>query len=354
MNRFLRDIAAFSASERRGVFVLLIILIILWVIGYYFPAHVISDKWNDPPDSVREFILSNFQKHSENENIKTFDPNTVSKKELKNMHLPTRIIRNILSYRKAGGVYHNINDLRKIYGMTDTLFEKLKDVVIIKEIKTKRNKKSYHNYKVRPLHKFNPQTFSFNKLINAGVNPKAAYGIVRYRDAGGVYTKKSDLKKVFAIKEKYYQKIKPYIEISKTDTLNKLIPLNIELNSASFSELKKIKISPFAIKRVINYRKRLGGYYDKHQLYEIFNLDSASISKILNNTFIDPLKIKKINIQKCTLRKLAEHPYLNYKKAKTIIRYRNFVKKIDNLLELVNSKVLKASDTLKLTHYLRF
>ena len=344
---------AFSASERRGVIVLILILIIISVVGYYFPAHIISNKWIAPPDSVKQFILSNFQEHNENVSLHTFDPNTVTKVQLDNLHLPPKIVRNILSYRKSGGVYNDINDLKKIYGMTDSLFLKLKNIVVF-ESKVKGNIKSQRTQKKKRLKKFDPQTFSFNKLINAGINPKVAYGIIKYREAGGVFIKKSDLKKIFAIKEKYYQTIEPYIEISRLDTLIKKALPTIELNSATKQMFKQLRISPFAIQKVINYRKRIGGYYDKQQLNEIFNLDSVSIQKICRYSVIDTSKILKIDIQKCTLRQLAEHPYLNYEKAKTIIRYRNFVKHIDNLLELVNSKVIAPSDTLKLRYYIKF
>ena len=55
-----------------------------------------------------------------------FDPNTANKVELTKLGLPKRVVNTIDNYRKKGGHFFKVADLKKIYGLQSQDFERLK------------------------------------------------------------------------------------------------------------------------------------------------------------------------------------------------------------------------------------
>lgn len=58
-----------------------------------------------------------------------FNPNTISENELHLLGLPERVTKTILMFRSKGGTFRKVEDLSKLYGMTDAAFEKLKPYI---------------------------------------------------------------------------------------------------------------------------------------------------------------------------------------------------------------------------------
>ncbi len=54
-----------------------------------------------------------------------FDPNTVSREDLKRLGLSAKAINIMMNYRKKGGTFRKREDLSKIYGITEDDFERL-------------------------------------------------------------------------------------------------------------------------------------------------------------------------------------------------------------------------------------
>ena len=75
-----------------------------------------------------------------------FDPNTISELGLDSLNLPDFVKGNIINYRKANGRFKEVADLRKIYGMNDSIFNVVEKYIIIsmpekKAEKTKNSKR---------------------------------------------------------------------------------------------------------------------------------------------------------------------------------------------------------------------
>lgn len=86
----------------------------------------------------------------------------------------------------------------------------------------------------------------------------------------------------------------------------------LELNSADSLSLIQIKgIGPYYARRILNFRKRLGGFYDVNQLKELnmtyFNVDSSAIYLKAN-----PALICKKDLQALSFKEILKHPYLEY------------------------------------------
>jgi len=99
--------------------------------------------------------------------------------------------------------------------------------------------------------------------------------------------------------------------------------VKIELNSADTSKLKElVGIGSAFARRIVNYRQRLGGFYRKEQLLEVFGLDTAQYAEIQQQVSVDTLGIKKIHINKVSFEGLQRFPYLSYKQMNALIRFR--------------------------------
>ncbi len=197
------------------------------------------------------------------------------------------------------------------------------------------------------LHPFNPNTQSPEKWKELGLSPKQITTITHYQEKGGKFFKKEDLKKIYGISESLYLQLEPFIQLPekekrdnfesnwdkhKGDSLNKRqtfaqkqeTPQQVELNSADTAELKAIKgIGSAFAKRILNYREKLGGFLSFKQLYEVWGVDTETVSKIIPQLTLNTAMVRKIPINHCNVSDLKKHPYLNYNIANNIVLYRD-------------------------------
>ena len=176
---------------------------------------------------------------------------------------------------------------------------------------------------------FNPNTLADKGWLALGL-PSTKLSVLRnFQKSGAIFKTKTDLKHCFAITDEFYEKVEKYIsipEIKKAETpINKTKKTNqiVELNQADSLQLISINgVGPFYAKQILKYRKELGGFRNYAQLTEIWGLENLEIQKLKQQTSIDTLHIRKVNVNTIELEQLKLHPYLNYKQAKMILNYR--------------------------------
>jgi DNA uptake protein ComE-like DNA-binding protein len=97
----------------------------------------------------------------------------------------------------------------------------------------------------------------------------------------------------------------------------------ININSADTNVLLALpKMTSYCAGMIVKYRKKLGGYYSKKQLNEVWGMDSAIFNALKSKIWADTTLICKININTADIKQLAYHPYIKYYLAKAIINYR--------------------------------
>ena len=176
---------------------------------------------------------------------------------------------------------------------------------------------------------FNPNTLDDKGWLALGL-PSTKLSVVRnFQKSGAIFKTKTDLKNCFAITDEFYEKIEKYISIPEIKKVEKNISKReitkqlIELNQADSLQLISINgVGPFYAKQILKYRKELGGFRNYAQLTEIWGLENLEIQKLKQQTSIDTLHIRKVNVNTIELEQLKLHPYLNYKQAKMILNYR--------------------------------
>lgn len=216
---------------------------------------------------------------------------------------------------------------------------------------------------------FNPNEIPEEEFIQLGFPPYIAKRIIQYREKGGFFRIKSDLKKIYGLESSLYHKVEPFILLpdsivrysTPADSANKKVYTKraiqpFDLNKADTTQLKQIfGIGDVLAERIVKYRGQLGGFINESQLNEVYRLDSVTCARLLEHAFIEEnFQPAGININLATETELAGHPYISYSAAKAIVSYRfqhGKFERSDGLKKIVQ---LSDSEREKIEPYLIF
>jgi competence protein ComEA len=127
----------------------------------------------------------------------------------------------------------------------------------------------------------------------------------------------------------------------------------IELNSADSSDFMMLpQITPKLARTIVRFRDALGGYYSKIQLLEVYGMDSACYSAVVDKVTLDVSKVEKIDINKATEKELTHHPYIHKKLAKAIYDYRKTNGSFSNSRDLMKVDGIDEDKYAKLAPYI--
>ena len=127
--QFIQDYFTFSRNERKGITILLVIIFLLAVANkviFYFetPAKIDTEifdtarsEMNLHNDSIKSLVKEN--------NLFRFNPNTIDRDALDSLSIPEGVKRNMLKFREKGGRFYSETDFRKIYGVTDAIYNQV-------------------------------------------------------------------------------------------------------------------------------------------------------------------------------------------------------------------------------------
>ncbi|QEH40607.1 helix-hairpin-helix domain-containing protein [Chitinophaga sp. XS-30] len=127
------------------------------------------------------------------------------------------------------------------------------------------------------------------------------------------YRKKSPYRKDSA----YRQFTRPVFERPKP-------PSAVDINTADTLLLDRLPgIGPVLARRIVLFRERLGGFFSIAQVAETYGLADSVFVKIQPLLQLGNVSLRKIDLNETDEKSLADHPYIDTKLARTIIRYRN-------------------------------
>ena len=210
---------------------------------------------------------------------------------------------------------------------------------------------------------FDPNGLSDQNWLQLGLSVKQIKVIRNYELKGGRFFKREDLKRIYSISPEQYKLLEPYVRInnaplnndSKTFgtnpkpadiTLRKSASI-LELNSADSIALECVRgIGPAFASRIIRFRKRLGGFYHKEQLLEVYGMDTVKYNQLKDLIRVDTALITKINLNTFTFDEIKRFPYLTYKQMNAIIQFRlqhGMFKSIDELMKIaiLNEEIIR-------------
>ena len=222
--------------------------------------------------------------------MQVFDPNTVDSMTLLHLGFKPWQAKNMLKYRAKGGKYRKKEDLKKLYGMTDSMYLALTPYIYIKD------------------------------------------SIVV--DSARIDSVRTDSL--------------PKWKSTKKDTI-----LNLRTADTTELKLIR-GIGSYRAKMIVRYREQLGGYAQVEQIMEARGMDKVIADSILPHFYLDSVVVNKIPINHIRPEVLQRHPYLNFEQAKAIYEYRRKHIRIKSAEELKKIKGLSPTDIEKISIYLDF
>ena len=129
----------------------------------------------------------------------------------------------------------------------------------------------------------------------------------------------------------------------------------IELNSADSAKLTELQgIGSSFARRIVSYRKRLGGFVNKEQLKEVFGMDDDRYAEMQAQVSVDPSQIQKIHINKVDFDGLKHFPYLTFKQRNAIVQFREQHGDYASLNDMRNIALMNDEILRKIEPYIDF
>ena len=215
---------------------------------------------------------------------------------------------------------------------------------------------------------FDPNKLANEGWVKLGLSKKQAKVIINYRQKGGVFRKKDDLKKMYSISDEMFESFRNYIQIdtflfvnipkenqfTKNDNKEESRSCLIKLNDADTVDLKKLYgIGSVLSLRIMKYRKKLGGFYKVEQLKEVYGLKEEVILDNINCLTLDTSRIKRISINEATIEELKNHPYIGWNEANSIVKIRQQLGNYKAIEGIKSSDLIDENLYRKIVHYLK-
>ena len=188
------------------------------------------------------------------------------------------------------------------------------------------------------LHNFDPNIVSKEELQSMFLPEKWVSNLINYRNKGGTFRNKTEIKKLYSTTDELYEKIEAYIIIDEEDLSNLIAKSyeeknnewleemkkdgkGIDLSEANAETLRKLpNISTGVANGIVKFRELLGGYHSMSQLSEVYYITPEGLASLEEYGSLTPV-IDYININTASLDRLGKHPYIKYKRAKVIQKY---------------------------------
>jgi DNA uptake protein ComE-like DNA-binding protein len=203
---------------------------------------------------------------------------------------------------------------------------------------------------------FDPNTANHSLLIQLGFSDKLAQTLINYRNKGGRFYQKEDLKKIYGLSTSLYNSLVPYIQIESKQPNKMLAPkeLIIDINQSDTTAWQQLYgIGPTFSRRIVKFRDKLGGFYSIDQVAETYGLPDSTFQSIRPQLRLSPL-LQKIKINQISEEALKTHPYISWKQARTIIMYRNNHGTFAAIEGIKACMAFKQAELEKLAPYLSF
>lgn len=214
---------------------------------------------------------------------------------------------------------------------------------------------------------FDPNTISADSMLLLGFSKFGVKNLVNFRNKGGKIKDIQKLKTIYGIDTMLvnsladlitYQSVqqKPFAEYDKSKPFlpfPEKIQEIVELNQADSVQLEAIKgVGPYTVKKILQYRRKLGGYLYKEQLTELNIIKDSLYQQISPYLIADPSLIQKININTADFKTFIAHPYFVPETINAILKYRKQNGDFSDVRHISRIRSLKEETGAKILPYL--
>jgi DNA uptake protein ComE-like DNA-binding protein len=132
------------------------------------------------------------------------------------------------------------------------------------------------------------------------------------------------LERTLALLETQVQKSKHTRKILKKNLDRSRLLRSFDINTANEAQLSTIEgIGQVFSSRIVKFRDKLGGFIDQAQYQEVYGLSPKAVECLKKYAYISAdFQAAKLDINTANAQEMAAHPYLTYRQARSIVRYR--------------------------------
>ncbi|MGA9212789.1 helix-hairpin-helix domain-containing protein, partial [Kaistella sp.] len=288
-----------------------------------------------------------------------FNPDSYNTNDFINLGFTEKQANSILKYKNyLGGSFISKEKFKECYIISEENYRKLAPYLLLPEriSENRFDKKQLPNYTIsseKPAitySNFDPNTTNLEGWRNLGFSEKQAYVIINYRDKNlkGGFKSLEDIARCFVISAEKFEQIKPFIILNSENTSSKNSdhqPLSsnnsqnqqpsktinnaetktdfkkTDLNEITFKHLIEFGFDEKSAGMIIGFRKKLGGFVNKQQIIDTYDIDKDLAQKLVAIANLDDSKVAKYTLVDAPEEWLKNHPYFKYS-ADKIIYYR--------------------------------
>ncbi|WP_336664317.1 hypothetical protein [Elizabethkingia meningoseptica] len=275
-----------------------------------------------------------------------FNPDFYTIQDWIKLGFSERQAESILKYKKyLGGSFQSKEKFRECFIISTDQYIQLEAFLLLPQHKKAIAHKS-----------FDPNQLTSQDWIKLGFSEKQAQGILNYKEKilKGRFKALAEIQNCYMISPEKFEELKPFIRFAEpaiAATNNEtIIPVSEpELNTITFQQLRNYGFDEKAAASFLGFRKKLGGFVQKEQILETYNIDKNLAQKLILEAKLDTDKVHKIDILTADETTLKNHPYFRYHTDK-IIFYRTSFPNKNDILKKLNAK---SGDLEKMRWYLK-
>lgn len=289
----------------------------------------------------------------------SFDPNSATFEELLALGLPKRAAVSVLKYRAAGGTFSIPEEFSLCYGVSDSLYQALKPYIAIApqfELKPfePKPRQPLRDTVIR-YEPFRIDTVGVAYLRTIGFSHRRATALLNYRDARGGLRNMEEVRECYVISSEECDSLERYIIFPASDGRKEALKQPIDINRCSAEELARVKgISSEMASRIVDYRRKLGGFLCKEQLMELKWDKERDFLQIFEQIYCDSCNISKIDVNFARSQRIGVHPYISDLALRKLIKTRELKGGWSTIEEMIDDDIFTRDEAERLRPYLRF
>ena len=361
----------FSKAERRAIIIMTLFILFFRVLQVFEIRS--RTKIDHNYDSFISMIdsLDKLTTHPNMEepvfikvDVKRIDVNRVTAEYLENLGLDRKIADRWVKFRSSMGGFKSTDDIAKVYGMPTDWLDHFEEAFVFErqEKKSTAVKAGMEPKSQGQLLYFDPNTVSASQLEELGFSTRTREALLKFREKGGSFRSLDDLTFLYGMTPEFLEKIREYVQIErppkaevvKQPPAKKPTVVYVDINESTTEDWQKLQgVGPYYSKRILNFRKHLGGFVSIDQVADTYGLPDSVFSKIKPYLKMEKMH-NKININKISKSALTDHPYFSRKQASVLINYRDEHGQFTSTEDLYNVKIFDSLFLARVEPYLAF
>ena len=272
------------------------------------------------PKVKNEFQKNTFRKRELNISGK-FNPDFYTEKDWMKLGYSEKQAVAIIKYKNyLGGSFRSKEKFKECFIISDEDYLRLAPYLILPE--NEKKKESLVSNKIK-YNYFDPNVLDLEGWKNLGFSEKQAQVILNYKERNlrGSFKNLEDIQRCFVISADKFLELKPWIkikeqeqksiteELSKPKEVKKTDFSKIDVNQITFKQLIEFGFDEKSAASFLGFRRKLGGFVDKKQILETYNISQDLAKKLIEIISLDTSKIQKHSLKDAPEDFLKNHPY---------------------------------------------